>query len=347
MKKIITMLLICIFTCLACEKSSKHYHYSEFPNKQSISARKIAQLDSLHIASPLVKVHGGMCCIGDVMATSGHFFHLYTFPDFKHVKSFGRKGAGPNELLSISALDMDDNHLYAMSPVNRKIYTYDLSSTSLDSFDKVITIADSLSVFDIAVNQSDLFLSRIVSSSHRVKRLNMPDNKYKEDLIWDSLPLKPEDNFSSLCKIDYNPSGKYIVSTSLFGEVLAIQNIDKSSTTTITAIGKLGHPRTSMINGRKMPNHTGFTQLVCGNTYVYTVFSGAKTVDLLNGRAKIKPTINIYNYQGKPILQCITESQELNIFYCDEDRGELYAISNDAEKGTNIILYEIGKMLDM
>lgn len=344
MKNVFYILLIFLLVFISCNNNKYKQTYVEFPNVKEIKASQIIKLDSLNISAPLIKVEDSLCCVCDVMAVNGFFFNLYTFPEFKYIKSFGAKGRGHNEIISISGVDINNGKLYALCPASRKIYVYDILDSDLNTFKEVLNIPDSLNALDITIGKDNELFMSCLNSVYRAVGLNMltdkstgnyftiPPQEYHKDLGW-------------LDRIDYNTKNNTLVSATLFGEVLSIQNMDDKFNAEITAVGSLGTPSKSKIGikGQQFPSNICFTQLFCGDEYIYTVFSGAKPIDLINNNISDTPPlkINVYSYDGKPVVQYIPDTKDVSICYVDESSKKLFTLSTGLDGEYVISIYEL------
>ena len=102
MKRFAYILLIGISAIISCTDSPGTRYprrYSTFPNEKAISARVI-DLDTVFFRYPFrVAVKDSIAIVMDLHNTD-YFFHAFTHPNWKHIVSFGKRGEGPEEMLS-------------------------------------------------------------------------------------------------------------------------------------------------------------------------------------------------------------------------------------------------------
>jgi hypothetical protein len=342
---LLCLLFVFLGVFVSCDNNKYKQTYSEFPVVKEIKASRIINLDSLYIKVPLIKVKDSMCCICDMLAQDGFFFNLYTFPDFKHIKSFGRKGQGPNELTSIAGIDICDGKLYALAPNLHKVYIYDISSNDLEIIPKeILNIPDTLTTVDLAIEKEDKLFFSCLNQSYIAAKLDIHNNMSAEKYF--NIPLqKHGGNLTWLSKIGYNAKKNVLVSVTTFREILFIRNMNDKYAKEIIAVGSLGTPEKSQIKEYEIPNNTCFMQLFCGDEYIYTTFSGANINDILiNNNVSNTPQIkiNVYSYDGKPIIQYVSEIKDNSICICyvDEYSKKLFAFSNETDPAS-IGVFEI------
>lgn len=101
MKRFAYVLLIGISAIISCTDSPGTYYprYSTFPNEKAISARVI-ELDTALFRYPFrVVVKDSIAIVMD-LHNADNYFHAFTYPNWKHIVSFGKRGEGPEEMLS-------------------------------------------------------------------------------------------------------------------------------------------------------------------------------------------------------------------------------------------------------
>ena len=88
-------LLLGVLSLYAFTKISPKVEHSEitFPVMQELQGR-VVSLDSVFFRYPYrLEVRGDRVVIEDLHGPD-HYYHLYTYPDFRHLHSFGQRGGG-------------------------------------------------------------------------------------------------------------------------------------------------------------------------------------------------------------------------------------------------------------
>ena len=77
----------------------QHPRYSTFPKEEKIIAQVIP-IDTILFRYPYrVTVREGVAVVLD-LHNLDHYLHAFTYPEWKHITSFGKRGEGPEEMLS-------------------------------------------------------------------------------------------------------------------------------------------------------------------------------------------------------------------------------------------------------
>ena len=122
MKRFAYILSIGISAIISCTDSPGTYYprYSTFPNEKAISARVI-ELDTAFFRYPFrVAVKDSIAIVMDLHGID-YYAHLFKYPGFQYLSSFGRRGDSPTEMLS-----MDNVRFY-----NHKVWTLDANKREL------------------------------------------------------------------------------------------------------------------------------------------------------------------------------------------------------------------------
>ena len=130
MKRFAYILLIGISAIISCTDSpGPHYpRYSTFPHEKAISARVI-ELDTALFRYPFrVAVKDSMAIVMD-LHNADYYFHAFTYPDWKHIVSFGKRGEGPEEMLSAETFQFDSpDTIYALDANKMQISRWAVSA---------------------------------------------------------------------------------------------------------------------------------------------------------------------------------------------------------------------------
>lgn len=104
MKIFISLLLF--FICISCGIRNKEYAenvlpYSEFPQEKELKG-EVIELDTALFRCPFrIRVEGDKAIVMDLHGID-YYAHLFQYPSFRYLSSFGRRGDSPTEMLSIS-----------------------------------------------------------------------------------------------------------------------------------------------------------------------------------------------------------------------------------------------------
>ena len=130
MKRFAYVLLIGISAIISCTDSPGTYYprYSTFPNEKAISARVI-ELDTALFRYPFrVVVKDSIAIVMD-LHNADNYFHAFTYPNWKHIVSFGKRGEGPEEMLSAETFQFNSlDSIYALDANKMQISRWAISA---------------------------------------------------------------------------------------------------------------------------------------------------------------------------------------------------------------------------
>ncbi|WP_455636027.1 BF3164 family lipoprotein [Parabacteroides sp.] len=93
-------IVLLIGSLASCSESSRHFpRYKDFPDEKALNAQVI-HLDTALFRYPFrVAVKDGIAIIMDLHNVD-YFFHAFSYPEWKYMTSFGKRGEGPEEMVS-------------------------------------------------------------------------------------------------------------------------------------------------------------------------------------------------------------------------------------------------------
>lgn len=134
-----------LFSCTSRPLTSMHGTYIDFPQVQELKARTIP-LDTALFRYPFrVHVNGNRAAVLDLHGTD-HYFHVFSYPEFHYLTSFGKRGEAPDEMLSAENIRWSGKY----------IWTLDANKTLLTAFGFAVS-------GDTLLRQKEVKLSKDVS----------------------------------------------------------------------------------------------------------------------------------------------------------------------------------------
>jgi hypothetical protein len=114
MKYCLTFLfLLVIFTGCTSDLPKDRMLYASFPKEETLHS-KVIQLDSVYMRYPFrVHVSGDQAVVLDLHGTDV-YCHLFHYPDFHYLSSFGRRGDSPEEMLSVETVKCIDGSFWTL-----------------------------------------------------------------------------------------------------------------------------------------------------------------------------------------------------------------------------------------
>lgn len=154
----ILSLLLALAGCTSVPRK-EGLSYADFPETRDLSA-SIQMLDTALFRYPFrVRMHGDKVVVFDLHGT-GHFFHLFHYPDFHYLTSFGKRGDSPQEMLSAENIRWDRDGLWALDANSSNIirFGFSLSGDSLLRQEVVNLDKDILRTLDFVQYDDSTFI---------------------------------------------------------------------------------------------------------------------------------------------------------------------------------------------
>lgn len=320
-----------LFLLVSCEKKwETTYKMSE--KKDTLQLVDKIKLDSVFFSYPVMKIYGDICCVTD--DDGKHFFHLYSYPDFKYVASFGKKGHARNELLILLDFYIKKDKLYVLCGNDKKILVFDLLGNLNEP--QIIEYDYEISIANFCVTEDNDFIASSLNADFRLVHISKDGkllNKYIE--ISDNTELVCKENTHWLGNVDISPDGNLFVSPMSHGEVIDIVN--KNNNTYKRVVGELAPPEylikttNSMRMYRERYNCFGPLSL---HSLIYVCFWGD---DVLK-REKQGCFVRVYTYDGTPIGNFYLGGISPSSIYVDEKNCLLYCLEPET---ADIYIYKI------
>ena len=351
MKNILYILLIGISTLISCSGSPDSLYplYTTFPDEKTVATQETS-IDSVFFRYPYrVTVRDSVAIIMDLHNDS-HYFYAFTYPGWKPIAPFGKRGEAPGEMLSaemfqFSALDsvwaLDANRMlitrWSVSPVDKTVSCKE--EIRLDT--KLVRSLDFYrmeSAFLITDYLGDFRYHKVSHSGKPIKSIGeIPTEiNYEQD-------IRPALAQAWRSFTDYNPkNGIYAMATQL-GETLEIYNLKTQTHNVIYGPG--GEPQFIAKGGEGFPTGIkGFVDIQVTDDYIYTVFDGMswKERDKFYERGMAAPKgghfLYVFDLEGNPVRKYTLDKNILGI-HIDEKTN--IGIATCAESDNPIVTFKL------
>jgi len=343
----------CTLILLACRKEQvPYFQYSVFPAEKALRA-EVIRLDTALFRYPFrISVRDSIVMIMD-LHNADHFFHAFTYPEGKHIASFGRRGEAPEEMLSVTAFQFNSlDTIWALDANRMQITRWELTpSTQSAKRNEVISLDQELvRTLDFYAMESGFFVPDYLGE-YRYHQINLegkpevsmgiiPTNKsYKE-------AARPALAQAWRSFMDYNPQKEILVMATQLGEVLDIYHLKDSSRVILQ--GENGEPEFQISRGEGIPTGImGFSDVKITDHYIYTVFHGQKFKDIIAAHEEgERPEdggryIYVFNLDGQPVCKYILDHAIYGI-HVDENNGIIWA--TDVNSDDPILQYKIDRV---
>ena len=324
--------------------------YDGFPQTAELAGTPLP-LDTVVFRYPFrIRVQADRAVVMDLHGTD-HFFHAFSLPDFRHLASFGRRGDGPDDLISAENMRWAGDTLHVLDSGKSQVAHFVLAPAA-DSLLRVGTVSldrQLLRVLDfVSINDSTCLVpdysgdSRfcVVNRDGRLLRRFGSIPTANEDALLHSRPALAQAWRSF---IDYNPRNGVLAAATQLGEVLELWNLRDSTHTVL--LGSGGEPQFQVRQGYGIPTGImGFIDVQVADSAVYAVFQGTSFKEI--GRS-IRQSENVlhggrylyvFSLTGKPLRRYVLDRHVCGI-YIDEKNGTILAA--DANSDEPIIKFYI------
>lgn len=338
MKKYIftSVFVIMIFLFVCCKRNDNIKEISSFPTTSSLRVQHKLTIDSALITYPVMKIDGNYCCIAD-MAAKVNFFHLYTFPSFKYIKSFGALGHGSNELAMLTSFDFRNGVVSALCGAERTIKLFNIRNPSSPKIIRPKEIVDYSAICDGDDNSYYLYS---LNGRNRVHRIDTCGKIISQGLKAEVLKKEyPRMTSNYIWQGQIRQYGSYVVVPTACGDIIDITTPEFK--TYLRLKGQLGEPRVkerATTNSKSyMLQYQTYIDVVLAKQ-IYALFLCEDLSKYPNG--KERNSIRVYDYYGNPQKELLLEDNlEPSSFYVDENSRKFYVMVPESEKP--IWVYEL------
>lgn len=290
-----------------------------------------------------MRVQGDKAVILD-LHNADYYYHVFTYPDFKYISSFGKRGEGPGESIYASNVRFAGaNTVWALDDGKGRMYRYGgIAKGETPRLEKDILLDKKL-FRSLDFDLSDTLTAVIpdYSGENRFSWANIStgDLLYKseqipisdEKLLKESAPAVAQ-GWNSF--ISFSPDKKILVAVTQFGDRLDVYDMQ-----THKHIGKLGGDGEPKFN--VSPEGYGYPagslcyyDVQVTNRYIYTIYDGRKFKDIVKLADAYKQggrIFRIFNHDGEVVKTYVLDRPIAGI-YVDEARGTVYGLDVNADE---------------
>ena len=277
-----------------------------------------------------------------------YYAHLFKYPGFQYLSSFGRRGDSPTEMLSMDNVRFYNHKVWTLDANKRELTRLGFSSSgdSLLRDEAVILDEDILRPLDFAIYNDTTFIIPDYSGENRLCWLNDDGELVKK------IGAIPSINNQTLRKarpalaqawrsfIDYNPRNGVLAAVTQLGEVLEIYNLKDS--THVVRIGPHGEPKFKVAEGYGIPTGImGFCDVQVTDSAIYAVFQGRTFKDIAEAAQKGDMTdggryVYVFSLEGEPLRKYGLDHVVYSVFI---DKLDKIIIAMDVNMDSPILLF--------
>jgi hypothetical protein len=314
-----------------------------FPQKGELQGRVIP-LDTALFRYPYrLEVRGDRVVMEDLHGMD-HFYHLFTYPDFHYLHSFGQRGEGPEEMQTVDDFFWNGQTLWALDNIKSELVRWELNG----SRDKMIRTecikldGATFRALDIVSFQNNSFLIPNYSGDSRFCQVDRNGKLIKK---WGEIPTERKDDLQKYpyafgygwrSFIDYSPNTGTLVAATQFGEVLEVWNVKKDTYKVLK--GKLGEPEFEILPEYAIPaGAIGHNDIQVTDCAIYVIYRGVSMKDEMLAHQKGKPlpiggkTIRVFSLEGEPLKE-YTLDHSVSGIWVDEEAGKMWALDVNSDE---------------
>ena len=344
-KQFCLIILLGIIALYACTGTSPKASHSEitFPMIEELKGR-VVPLDSAIFRYPYrLEAYGDRVVIEDLHGQD-HFYHLFTYPDFRYLSSFGKRGEGPEEMQTVDDFRWDGQTLWALDNVKSELVRWELN----ESRDEMIRIerikldkatSRALSVVPF---QNNTFLIPNYSGDSRFCQVDRNGKLIKK---WGEIPTDRKKDlrkypyafgYGWISFIDYSPKTGTLVAATQFGEVLEVWDVKKDTHKVIK--GKLGEPEFEILPEYALPTGmVGHNDIRVTDRAIYVIYRGISMKEDMLAYQKGKPlptggqTIRVFSLEGELLKEYKLDHSVSGIWVMEEE-GRMWALDVNSDE---------------
>ena len=330
------------------EYAENVFPYSEFPQEKELKG-EVIELDTALFRCPFrIRVEGDKAIVMDLHGID-YYAHLFKYPGFQYLSSFGRRGDSPTEMLSMDNVRFYNHKVWTLDANKRELTRLGFSSSgdSLLRDEAVILDEDILRPLDFAIYNDTTFIIPDYSGENRLCWLNDDGELVKK------IGAIPSINNQALRKarpalaqawrsfIDYNSHNGVLAMVTQLGEVLEVYNLKDS--TEVIRIGENGEPKFKIFEGYGIPSGImGFSDVQVTDNAIYAVFHGTTFKEIVkhNGhRPDGGKYIYVFSLKGEPLYKYVLDHYVYG-FWVDEATKTI--IATDINNDQPIVRFQCG-----
>lgn len=342
--------LLCLFLFFSCgTKDLKNTaSFIDFPQEKELKGETV-QLDTALFRYPFrIRIEGDKAIVMDLHGTD-NYYHLFQYPGFRYLSSFGKRGDSPDEMLSAENLRSIKGAIWTLDANKGELNRFVFSSSG-DSLlrEEVVSLDKSLlRSLDFTFYNDSTFIIPDYSGDNRFCWVHRDGKLIKRS---GTIPSTNEDALAharpALAQawrsfVDYNPRNGVLVAATQLGEVLEIYNLKDS--THVVRVGPCGEPEFKISGGYGLPTGImGFSDVQVTDRAIYAVFHGRTFKEISQQKEPIIDGgryIYVFSLQGEPLCKYTLDRYIYGI-HVDEEKKIITA--TDVNSDQPVVEFRIG-----
>ena len=345
MKKLISLVLLfivgllCTFIALFPKVESCEII---FPITEELKGRVIP-LDTVLFRYPYrLRVNEDRVVIEDLHGIK-HSFHLFTYPDFRYLSSFGLRGQGPEEMVTVDDCRWLETSFWSLDNSKSELvcWGFNESRTHMIHKKKVKLDKATFRAFDFVFYKDNSILIPNFSGDTRFCEVDKSGRLIKK---WGEIPTGNQRGLKEMPHafgqgwssfIDYSPKSEILVAVTQLGEVLEIWDARKNVHKVLK--GKLGEPKFRISQDYAVPvGIKGYNDIQVTDHAIYVIFQGTSIKEGILAYQKGQPlpdggrTVRVFSLEGEPLKEYRLDHSVSGI-WVDEKLGKMWALDVNSD----------------
>lgn len=320
----------------------------DFLQEKELKAETVT-LDTALFRYPFrIRIEGDKALVMDLHGAD-YYYHVFQYPDFNYLNSFGKRGDSPTEMLSAENLRYVGDAIWTLDANKGELgrFVFSLSGDSLLREEAVTLDKGLLRSLDFALYNDSTFIIPDYSGERRFCWVN------RQGKLIDKSGLIPSTNKEALANarpalaqawrsfIDYNPRNGVLAAATQLGEVLEIYNLQDS--THVVCVGPCGEPEFKVSEGYGLPTGImGFSDVQVTDRAIYAVFHGRTFKEISKQKDSVIDGgryIYVFSLQGEPLCKYTLDRYIYGI-HVDEEKKIITA--TDVNNDQPIVTFRMG-----
>ena len=347
--------MLFFFILISCNAQHKEYAdnvfpYSSFPQEKELKG-EVIELDTALFLYPFrIRIEGDKAIVMDLHGPDC-YGHLFRYPAFQYLSSFGRRGDSPTEMLSMENFRFHNHKVWTLDANKSELTRLDYSSSgdSLLREEAVTLDADILRPLDFAIYNDTTFIVPDYSGDSRFLKVDC-EGKLIERIgaittangkaLREARPALAQAWRSFL---DYNPHNGVLAAVTQLGEVVEVYNLKDS--THVVRIGEHDEPEFKVSDGYGVPTGImGFSDVQVTDSAIYAVFHGMSFKEIARQSGRLPDGgkyIYVFSLEGEPMCKYILDHYIYGIWV---DEATKTIVATDVNNDQPILKFSFGSV---
>lgn len=347
MKPSLILFLLCFISCIGSEKE-QYPRYKDFPVQKALRA-EVVSLDTVLFRYPFrVTVRDSIAVVLD-LHNRDHYLHTFSYPGWGHISSFGRRGNGPEELLSAETFQFDSpDSLWVLDANKMQItrWKIDACKWSAERLEEISLDKQLIRTLDFH-KTTDGFIVPDYSGEYRYHLLDNQGTLIRSEgrIPTEKKQHTPNPALAQAWRsfMDYHAGNRTLAFATQLGEVLEVAHINDH--TSHAFYGPNGEPEFQTSGSEGIPTGImGFSDIQVTDRYIYTVFHGRTFKEIEKNMREGKKNedggryIYVFDLEGNPVIR-YTLDRAIYGIHVNEETGTI--IATDVNSDEPIVSYKI------